>query len=48
MKKEDVKSYSITENVHSGHELELQFMPLFFMESDSAMFLYLQRQIHTV
>ena len=37
MKKEDVKSYSITENVHSGLELELQFMPRFFMENPGAL-----------
>ena len=37
MKKEDVKSYSITENEHSGLELELQFMPRFFMENPGAL-----------
>ena len=30
MKKEDVRTYTIAENTHSGLELELQFMPRFF------------------
>ena len=33
MKKEEVKTYSIAENRHSGLELELQFMPRFFADN---------------
>lgn len=33
MKKEEVKTYSIEENHHSGLELELQFMPRFFSDN---------------
>ncbi len=33
MKKEDIDSYSIEENSHSGLELELHFMPKFFHEN---------------
>ena len=31
--KEDVRTYQIQENAHSGLELELQFMPRFFMDN---------------
>ena len=33
MKKEELKTYSITENHHSGLELELHFMPRFFADN---------------